>query len=304
MYLQNLIPLLNIPIVGILFRRSLWIKDYRHKIIKLLPYCYHVDLGNGETRAMIYINNQFDEAARKNLGWLLSFLHFLDTQLINPLRPAWNLGFDSYSSQPDGANGTDSYIKSNQATTNFGSVDTMYQGERNDSTSNNYIVIKFDITTIGTGSPISAATLTLRLLSDLSNFAHTHHFHRSKRAWVESEVTYNIWSTGNNWTTAGAKDTDDREATASASNVIAANPGVPSDEAWEFDEGGGDYTRIEAMVGNSPSFTNNGWISSVTIDLNDAYTFASSDNGTAGDRPLLEITYIAFAFIPRTGGIF
>ncbi len=289
-YLQNLVPVLNLPIIGRLFRRLLWIDDSYHRIVELLPYCYHVDLGDGKYKAVIYINNQYDEAARKNLGWLLSFLHLLDTQIINRLRPAWNLGFDSYSVQPDGAAGLDTRMLSALPTTNYGTNPRLDIGEHRTANNIGRVLLEFNLAPIPTGSEITAFTVSLWKSGNDANNNRTLRVYRVLRDWVELEATWNIYSTGNNWGTAGcANTTTDREATEIGSlALILAGVG---ERQWELDGALNDYAEVEAMIGGGPSFTNNGFLFKADTEDADLYYFRSSDYGTAADRPKVAVTY-------------
>lgn len=302
MYLENLIPLLNIPIIGLLFRRLLWIEDYRHKIVKLLPYSFHVDLGNGSRRAVIYVNNQFDEAARKNLGWLLWPIHWLDTVIINRLNPAWNLGFDTLNLQPDGATGLDTDMHQNSPTTNFGTSAELRVGEfLGAANAEGRTLIELNITSIDSGSNISAAEISLFLYNNVSGGAETWSIYRVIRDWVETEATWNKFSTaGGNWGTAGCSNTTtDRDALDFGTLVFGGVPATGQFHNIEMDGQSSDYAELEAQVGNTPSFANKGWLIQDGGTLNRGNSCRSSDWTTPAERPKVAITYTP----PSTGVI-
>lgn len=297
MYLKNLIPLLNAPIIGALLRRLLWIDDYKHKIVKLLPNTCHVRLNDRETRATIYINNQYDEAARKNFGWVFSAAHFLDVAIINKLKPAWNLGFDSYTSQPDETSGIDTYLAQWQATSNKGTGTNINIGESNAGTDRRQrALIKYDLSSIVSGSVVSAATLSLWLYLDEANVGGDWKIYRQLTAWVESQATWNIYSTGNNWTTAGGFDAADCETTDFGSTPFGASEGA-GEKQIELDGQSADYAEFEDQVGNTPGTTNLGWLIRSAGEINDGYRFRSSAYATAGERPKLVATFISPATV-------
>lgn len=288
-YLSNLIPLLNTRVIGIPIRRLLRITDYSHPIVKLEPNSYHVHLGKGTCRAIIYCNNQFIEAVHKNLGWLLGLMHSFDQKIANRYKPAWNLGFDSYSSQPDASAGKDVRLYSIQPDSNQDGGDLAI-GESSGATNILRTLIEFDLTSIPSGSSISAATLSLWLYVDAASNARSFRVYRQKRAWIEDEATWNVYSTGNSWQTAGGFGSDDCEQTDMGERSMTASE-ANGEKQWELDGQSSDYAELEAMCGNSPAFTNYGWLMKADTESNDRYSFRSSDYGTASERPKLVITY-------------
>lgn len=291
MYLSNLIPLLNIPVVGIIFRRLLWIDDYKHKVVKLLPYSCHVQINEFEFRAIVYTNNQYDEAARKNLGWLLSIFHFLDIVFINNLKPSLNLGFDDYSSQPDESSGNDTLGYEPTPTTNYGTFATLLIGEDNTATNTKSATfIKFDFTSIPSGSDVSAATMTFVLATNRISTDRSFDFWRSLRAWVELEATYNVWSTGNSWTSSNGQGSGN-DHDGNSIGALTFNSSWSPGQAIVWELNGNSYGYIKDIVGNSPVFTNNGFISWEGT-LNDGIALHSSSGVTPSNRPKMEITFI------------
>lgn len=116
----------------------------------------------------------------------------------------------------DTADCDDAFIASNQATTNFGTATTMYWGSNYNIQS---ILVRWpgysDTIALGGGATYPAAEIdtilagfvlagALEASDTISGKAYT-----LKRAWVEGEVTYNIFSTGNSWETAGGTGAND-----------------------------------------------------------------------------------------------
>lgn len=192
----------------------------------------------------------------------------------------------TYSSQPDDTTGIDSFLNYKAPTTNLGTDATMVVGEHQSLTGYVYRgIIKFDLSTIPSSSVITSATLSLWTYSDASANARTMYLYRVKRNWVESEVTWNVYSTGNNWTTAGCADTtDDREASAIGSIALTASESMDTEKQITL-----DASMVQQWV--SGAVSNYGMLIQMDTELNDAYGFHSSSSATAGYRPKLVIEY-------------
>src|SRR5512147_1903202 len=97
-------------------------------------------------------------------------------------------------------------------TTNYGGDNNLLAGERNDADNTTLrSLLGFAIlANIPAGASIISATLSIYLNSVVfaSNSAAIG-VYRLKREWVEDQVTWNIYSTGNSWATAGGFGSDD-----------------------------------------------------------------------------------------------
>lgn len=185
--------------------------------------------------------------------------------------------------QPDGTAGQDATIKSSGGGTgNFATDTTIVVGEWNAGSSIERTLIKFDLSSLPSDAVISSATLSLYALTDLSSNARTVRVYRVKRAWVESQVTWNIWSTGNNWSTAGGFHADDCEQTDIGSRAFTATETLNQFKDFSLTP----TTKADLDLGN-------GYLIKSDTETNDMYTFASSDNATAANRPKLVIEYTA-----------
>jgi hypothetical protein len=114
--------------------------------------------------------------------------------------------------------------------------------------------------------------------------------YKSLRNWVLTQATWNIYSTGNNWTTAGGMGSGDAAGTASANANSLATGGSA---------GYIDFASTAQLVADVQSWVdgsqNNGWI----IDRSDAggqpgdskFTQITSEEGTDGQRPYITVTY-------------
>ena len=190
---------------------------------------------------------------------------------------------DTYSSQPDGAAGTDTRITSSTPDTNSGTVAYLHIGEDNTSSSIRRTLITFDLSSIPADATINSATLSLWQEADLSDNNRTLRVYRSKRAWVETQATWNIYSTGNSWQTAGGFGANDTEQTDIGSRAFTSTE-ANGEKQWTL-----TASAIQEMVAGT--FANNGFMVKADTETNDLYRFWSSDYTTAAERPKLVIDY-------------
>lgn len=189
----------------------------------------------------------------------------------------------TYSSQPDGTAGIDVPIRSDTPTTNYNTTTVFNIGEANSAAQVGRALIKFDLSSIPANATINSATLSLWTTADLSDNARTFRIYRTLRNWVESQATWNIFSTGNNWGTAGGFNASDSEQTDIGSRAFTASE-ANGEKQWTL-----TASAIQEMVAGT--FANNGFIVKADTENNDMYQFATSDNATAGNRPKLVIDY-------------
>lgn len=184
----------------------------------------------------------------------------------------------------DDYSGTDdTKLRSSAATTNYGtdgeiSISSSYFGQVNVS------LLRFSGISNITG-PVTVSTATTSLYE--TQFQGTSpmaaNVHRIKRAWVESEATYNIYSTSNNWETAGAAGANDIDTTPIASPSLTNTSGYQdiTGLAADFEDWiNGTYTNDgHKLAGN---------------EADDQWYFRTSE-GTDGQRPYVTIDYSAAA---------
>jgi len=178
----------------------------------------------------------------------------------------------------------DTDISANNATTNYGSEINIRAGESDASTNNTRALIAFDLSTIPSYAIITSAKLNLYLYDDFASNIRIKRVYRLKRAWVEAQATWNIYSTGNNWSTAGAFGADDCEQTDIGSLQFT---GVEADgwKEWELTP-----SAIQAMV--TGAWTNNGFLIKADTENNDMHHFYSRNYAVDTSlRPKLIITY-------------
>jgi Disaggregatase related repeat. len=193
----------------------------------------------------------------------------------------------TYSSQPDGASGYDTVLSDSAATTNYGALQAIVVGERNDSAAKRRSLIKFDLSSIPSYSFVTSAKLYLTIETDFSSNSRDFKIYRALRDWVEMEATWNIWSTGNNWTTAGCggNGTDADLTTAWATRTFSSSES--GEVYWTFSATG--IAELQKII--SGTYTNYGWLIKADTETDDAYSFWSSDYATSTDRPKLVIEY-------------
>jgi hypothetical protein len=113
------------------------------------------------------------------------------------------------------------------------------------------------------------------------------------RNWVELQASWNVWSTGNNWTTAGAQsDGNDRSATISSTIASGVTNGV-------YISGTGAQLISDIQNFIDGGLSNYGWHFG-RDDVTTAYEYCHSSDATDGDRPYLSVTHAAGGNITGT----
>ncbi len=186
--------------------------------------------------------------------------------------------------QPDAADGLDTTVVSNNPTTNNGTQAWVRVGMFSNNVQRT--LIKFDLTTLPDGAVLSAATLSLNLYDDDAIQGDTIRVYRQQRAWVETEATWNIYSTGNSWSTAGGFHADDCEQTDIGSIVLTDA------------EAGGFKDISLTPVSKAALDLGNGWLIKGDTETNDRYGYRSSDWTTPAERPVFTVAYTVPAAAP------
>lgn len=179
----------------------------------------------------------------------------------------------------------DTKIISTIPTTNFGTdADGIDVGEwKGGSGDVRRSLMKFDLSSIPAGSEITSATLRLYDTgADLATNTRTMFANRLKRAWVETEATWNQYSSGNNWATAGGGTN-----AADVDFTAFGNVSMPGTEVAGYVE----ITLNASMVQDwlDGTFTNNGLMLSMGTEIDDLHRFTSRENGS--NKPELVIVY-------------
>lgn len=189
--------------------------------------------------------------------------------------------------QPDDTDGIDSYILGLLPTNNY-ATSAAIGIMRYDATNLQRAVLKFSgISAIPSGSIINSATLYITPATDYANQSGTISVYRLLRNWVEAEVTWNIYSTGNNWGTAGATNATDIDTTFGAWGTLTTTNAETVNVAKSISLNVAEFTKL--ITGE---YNNYGWLlkTGEAIDR-DGYNWHSSSATTASYRPKLVVEY-------------
>jgi uncharacterized Zn-binding protein involved in type VI secretion len=148
------------------------------------------------------------------------------------------------------ANIADTDIRSNHATTNYGSAGVNYAGSYSSGTCR--ILLKQNLPTIPMNAVVNSARLHFPVFG--STLSSTIEVYRLLRTFAELEATYNKATSADNWGTAGAENTGtDREAANIGTGTFAGSG------SWQFD---GYLTLNAAKVKEmcDGTFTNKGFL--------------------------------------------
>lgn len=179
----------------------------------------------------------------------------------------------------------DATIFGGAPTTNYGSITTLKIVKEGSGSDIMRSLIEFDLSSVPAGSTCNSATLTLRIITVeyYAGYIDFHELLSGRDGWDEAQVTWNVYSTGNSWGTAGCSNTStDRAAatigqytgtiTPSAINVALSTTDVAD---W-FGASNANYGML--IKGN----TEPDW---------ERVELASSDHATTGYRPVLVVDY-------------
>ena len=200
--------------------------------------------------------------------------------------PAWDAKYGPQQTlelQP-GVGGLDTNLREANADSNYHTSATNYVGYYTGLTTFR-TVIKFDLSVIASGSYINSATFQMTMTGDFSSSATNMQLFRLLRNWVVDQATWNSYSTGNAWQTAGGFGALDAEQTPVATRAFSATE-ANGDKTWTV-----DTDSVKEWVDGDAS--NYGWLIKTSVETNDGYGFKSNDDGTAAGRPKLTIVYQA-----------
>lgn len=188
-----------------------------------------------------------------------------------------------YATFIDGYNGNiqtykDSFINSPSVDSNFGSSTAIDIGEYLGDIYR--ILLGFNLSSLSNYKVISAI-ITLYCYGAYRTYARTISVYKVLRPWVESEVTWNVYATGNSWQVAGATGALDIDSTPIGSisgSPISAN----------------SFAYINLNASDIASLGSNGFLLKENIETNSTRNFYSSDYITTPEfRPKLTIVYEA-----------
>lgn len=265
--------------------------EYRRLRRRQTANSIHFEVEPGLYEAHVWIDGRFRRQPRLGLTKALKLIRNLSCspQHLGELLATLPLATVLTLQPPDLIQpaGLDTFIASGSATGNFGSNAELRFGIY--TTFAPGIVrplIKF-VPGLPAGAQISSTVLTVTLAAAGGTFSsHNNSFsvHRVKRAWNGSQATWNVYSTGNNWGTAGCDNTTtDREAGAIGTSGTFTN-GDAVGKTYNVSLTGSSWDALDL---------GNGWVVIASDEVNSPACFrlASSDHATASYRPKLVITY-------------
>jgi hypothetical protein len=181
------------------------------------------------------------------------------------------------------AGNLDTTISQHAPTTNFASAATILVDGDDPGNSGHDLstLTKWDVASIPAGSTIRSAQIKLNVVNVSSL---TYEVYEMKRAWVESQATWNQYATGAAWQTPGGLGTGDRGSTALAT-LTGSTLGV---HTMTLNAAG--LALLQGWV-NTPA-NNRGLVISDGSNW-DGADFSSSEATTASLRPQLTVTYTA-----------
>ncbi len=187
---------------------------------------------------------------------------------------------------PDFGTSSDTWIDLDGPTDNYSTSTELRIGEDNRNTDVDRGLVKSDISSIPPTATVVSATQKMFIgFSDLADNNGTLEAYRIKRAWVSAQATWNIFSTGNNWGTAGcANTTTDRDVSNSGTVTVVNGSAVGT----EFDI---VLTVASMQEWVNGTMTNDGLLLKMSAESNDSFRFASSKNATPSYRPVLTVVY-------------
>ncbi|MBL7766375.1 MAG: tandem-95 repeat protein [Chitinophagaceae bacterium] len=162
---------------------------------------------------------------------------------------------------------------------NKGGANKMEIGKVFSSTNARRGIAYFNISEIPTSAIITSASLSLRRVGGDNN-TQIINLHALNNSFVENQVTWLIRSTGNNWTPAGGQFTAGITSSASV-------PGVNANYSW----------TVGSLVQNwvSTPANNFGVLFKTGETLNKRHQFATKEDGTISNRPVLTVNYLQLA---------
>ena len=163
----------------------------------------------------------------------------------------------------------DAYVNEGSPNTNYGNDTLLHVDPVNGAFER--VLVRFDVTSIPNGSTVESATLTMCMQNILSlAVGRTHGLHRMSGSWTEAGVTWNNAPSFSG----GVDDTISVPLLVGCVNFDVTN----DVDQWANGSGG----------------SNDGWM---VMDENEgaggptAVDYASSEHGTAGQRPRLIVVY-------------
>lgn len=171
------------------------------------------------------------------------------------------------------------FLSSANPTTNYSTESKKYSGWDYGGYEKEHMLVKYDLSSIPTNIQSASDGYLNSLVGNGS--AQTQSVYKCLRNWVEGEATWNIFSTGNNWGTAGAENTtSDRGATVLGSSTSTGSISFNLNDS-------GETAIFDMITGNNYGFVIRGTTESGTTDK---YAYCS-EVGVPFERLNLDFRY-------------
>lgn len=209
--------------------------------------------------------------------------------------------------QPTDVTGIDTMIKEGLPTRNYGAVFTISAGKEGSTQAKG--LIKFDLSSIPTGSIIVSASLTLLSYYEYSSTDYSVALHRSLVEWFpgvqmgglppqgsEDGSTWNLRNhiPGTTWVGGAGGVAGSDYASVATDTKLITSVGGSTTYSWDV------ASDVQDFVDGT--YDNHGWWLIGSSSNDSAKMFYSSNNGTASVRPKLTIEYeIDFEALPDSG---
>jgi hypothetical protein len=188
---------------------------------------------------------------------------------------------DGVSPAADYAGTRDTTLSQESPDTNYGAAAVCYVDgdDPPGSGKDKSVIIRWDVSDINPGEQIDSASVTLHVVNETSG---PYYLYELKREWAEMEATWNVYRTGANWETAGAKGAADRgsailgtmSSTGTGSYTMNLNSaGIALVQAWVDDP-----ASSFGIILTDPSTTNGA-------------DFDCREVSTPGNRPKLTVAH-------------
>lgn len=171
----------------------------------------------------------------------------------------------------------DNYIRGSNPTANHGSSDPLQIGYWSE-VDRTHILIRFTgLSGIPNTATVKSVTLALYYVAWDSSV--NMEIHKVSKLWTENYSSYNSYDTSLDWTTSGALDATDSNATSSGTLVSA--------DGWNTITQTTGYLLNDVQSWISESSVNNGWM---LYTSSGGVNYRASE-GTDGYRPYLKVVY-------------
>lgn len=181
---------------------------------------------------------------------------------------------------------SDAMLSGAQQTTNYSNYTYIMAGESNGSTAIYRNIIAPNFSNLPSGITFIGSRLFVTPVTNASDNARTMYLKRILKNVVQTQATWLIYSTGNNWDSAGCSDdsSDYDGDTVIGSVEVPAKPtnGVPIEMTLSPSE-------LQKLYDGT--YANNGFILFKDVQVNDLTYFASMENSTVAYRPYFEIDF-------------